>query len=71
MKPSQLLDNLVSLNRSGMEFLSQGSYALCYKKLKAAELLVTKARVPQDIHVDDHQKLHTLTLNNLGCYYKK
>jgi hypothetical protein len=54
-----------------MEFLSQGSYALCYKKLKAAELLVTKARVPQDIHVDDHQKLHTLTLNNLGCYYKK
>ena len=39
--------------------------------LKTAENLMRIADGPMHIHKDDRHKLIALTLNNLGCYYKR
>lgn len=59
---------LVEYNRRGMESLSQGNSKEAMKFLKMAEKLVHASR-----HVlgDELAKLYSLTMNNLGCYYKK
>lgn len=36
-----------------------------------AEKLVRVIEDPNKIHQDDRSKLRALTLNNLGCYYKR
>jgi tetratricopeptide (TPR) repeat protein len=61
-------ENLVQLNKEGMEFLSYGNYQECHRLLKMAESLLKSAT-----HLDgsDSSKLYALTMNNLGCYYKK
>lgn len=65
---SQGLNKLVHLNKYGMEYLSNGNFKESHLKLKLAEKIVTAM---QDNYSDDYYKLYSLTMNNLGCYYKK
>lgn len=50
-----------------MQFLNEGKYPDALRELKAAEKVL---QASGDIIVDG-DKLHSLTMNNLGCYYKK
>lgn len=61
-------EKLVEYNRRGMECLSQGNSKEAMKFLKMAEKLVHASR---HVLLEEHAKLYSLTMNNLGCYYKK
>jgi phosphoribosyl-dephospho-CoA transferase len=61
-------DKLVELNKLGMESLSQGNTKMSMEYLKMAEKLVYASR---NVLKDEYTKLYSLTMNNLGCYYKK
>ena len=61
----------MQLNKLGMEYLSQGDFKQAYMKLKYAERVIQAVEVPSEMHQSDHEKLYSLTINNLGCYYKK
>lgn len=54
-----------------MEQLSLGHFKTTLKFLRTAEKLVSLVDGPSRIHKDDRCKLIALTLNNLGCYYKR
>ena len=66
-----ILDDLVHLNKVGMEHLSHANFKLAHGFLKRAEKLLLKEATPKFIHTLEHSKLFSLTMNNLGCYYKK
>ena len=61
-------DKLVELNKKGMECLSQGFFKESIINLKMAEKIVYALK---NIVSDEYFKLFSLTMNNLGCYYKK
>ena len=52
-----------------MDYLAFGHFELCQKLLKKAEQLLGD----QNDQIEDEkvQSLLSLTLNNLGCFYKK
>lgn len=66
----QIEQIILTCNKSAMDLLKAGSLSLAFDLLKKAERL---------IHFEGHRfqserdkdKLLSLTLNNLGCYYKK
>lgn len=62
---------LVKLNQEGMELLSQQDYKNAQKKLKQAEQVIKMAKIGDNIREEEYYKLYSLTMNNLGCYYKK
>ena len=64
-------DQLVNLNKRGMECLSQGNFKESQTHLKLAEQLINNLQVHDQVYNDDFNKLFSLTINNLGCYYKK
>jgi len=51
-----------------MECLSQGLYKEAMNNLKMAEKIVL---ISKNVCTDEYNKLYSLTMNNLGCYYKK
>lgn len=51
-----------------MEYLSHGCFHEAHLYLKNAEQILKN---PNVLHFDDFCKLYSLTMNNLGCYYKK
>ena len=69
-KRPQIEQMILTCNKSAMDLLKAGSLSLAFDLLKKAERL---------IHFEGHRfqserdkdKLLSLTLNNLGCYYKK
>lgn len=62
------LDKLHEFNRLGTEGLSKGNLKDAMKFLKMAEKLVHASR---NVLSDEYPKMFSLTMNNLGCYYKK
>jgi hypothetical protein len=54
-----------------MEYLSNAEFKRTLTHLKAAEKLVRIFDGPTRIHKSDKHELIALTLNNLGCYYKR
>jgi hypothetical protein len=65
------LDKLVRLNKQGMERLSQGQFLEAKIKFKEAEQLLNFIKVTQEFQSEGYNKLFILTMNNIGCYYKK
>ena len=51
-----------------MECLSQGKFKEAMAQLKMAEKIILNCK---GIVSDEYYKLFSLTMNNLGCYYKK
>ena len=63
---------LVDLNHKGMAAMSQGKYERARKSLRLCELLATDtSQTTRALALDDRRKIYALTMNNLGCYYKK
>jgi flagellin-specific chaperone FliS len=67
---------VVTCNKLAMTSLSSENYKECHLFLKRAEALVTalKEKLLQNVNpqqMEQVQKLYSLTMNNLGCYYKK
>ena len=52
-------------NKQAMEHLCASNYTECFRLLKKAEEIVNSPNYPTS------SKLHAVTLNNLGCYYKR
>ena len=52
-------------NKQAMEQLFANNYTECFRLLKKAEEIVNSPTYPTS------SKLHAVTLNNLGCYYKR
>jgi hypothetical protein len=65
------MDRLVGLNKQGMEHLSQGLFLDAKLKLKQAEKLLNFVKISNELNEDNYNKLYILTMNNIGCYYKK
>lgn len=65
------MDRLVQLNKQGMERLSQGQFLEAKLKLKEAEQLLNFVKISKELSEDSYNKLYILTMNNIGCYYKK
>lgn len=64
-------ETLMDLNQKGMIFLNNNQFKSAFKYLRAAEKLAKIASFPDKIHHEDRLKMLALTLNNIGCYYKK
>jgi len=62
---SATVDIIIDCNKLGMEALKSMNYKECISRLKQAERLL---RQPLP---DVRDRLLALTMNNLGCYYKK
>lgn len=58
---------IVTCNKLAMTSLSTESYKECHMFLKRAELLI----IGNNSKSEHIQKLYSLTMNNMGCYYKK
>ncbi len=58
---------VVDCNKFAMESLKVQNYQECVKHLKTAETHLRQMEVEDDVKF----RLTALTLNNLGCYYKK
>lgn len=54
-----------------MQFLNGMNFQQTLMHLRVAEKLVNNVEDQGRIHKDDRSKLMALTLNNLGCYYKR
>ena len=65
------MGKLVRLNKQGMEHLSQGQFLEAKLKLKEAEQLLNFVKISHELSDDNYNKLYILTMNNIGCYYKK
>lgn len=52
-------------NKQAMDHLCANNYSECFRLLKKAEEIVNSPNYPTA------SKLHAVTLNNLGCYYKR
>ena len=52
-------------NKQAMEYLCANNYAECFRLLKRAEEIINSPNYPTK------SKLNAVTLNNLGCYYKR
>jgi hypothetical protein len=65
---------VIDLNRVAMHYLSREMFGDCFKLLKQAESVldsdVFKAMMSNADPVK-RQRMESLTLNNIGCYYKK
>ena len=61
---------LINLNQQAMQAVAKEKYAKAQKKLRLSELLLHDERASA-ISEDDRNKIYALTMNNLGCYYKK
>ena len=64
---------VVDLNQDGMKALSQLDYKRARRQLKLSEQILLKSNTDPENKVSqqDWHKLYALTMNNLGCYYKK
>jgi len=66
--------SVIDLNRMAMHYLSREMFWDCYKLLKQAETVlesnVFKAMM-QNADPAKRERMESLTLNNIGCYYKK
>ena len=66
--------SVIDLNRNAMHFLSREMFQECFKLLKQAEGVleseVFKAMM-QKADPAKRERMESLTLNNIGCYYKK
>jgi len=47
---TRILDDLVMLNKLGMEYLSQGKFQDAQENLKNARKLITKVKASKDLH---------------------
>ena len=54
-----------------MQYLNGMNFQQTLMHLRVAEKLVNNVQDQGRIHKDDRSKLMALTLNNLGCYYKR
>ena len=54
-----------------MQYLNGMNFQQTLMHLRVAEKLVNNVEDQGRIHKDDRSKLMALTLNNLGCYYKR
>ena len=65
---------VIDLNRVAMHYLSREMYRECFKLLKQAENVldsdVFKAMM-SNADPAKRERMESLTLNNIGCYYKK
>ena len=65
---------VIDLNRVAMHYLSREMFRECFKLLKQAENVldsdVFKAMM-SNADPAKRQRMESLTLNNIGCYYKK
>ena len=60
------IDSIVrSCNKQAMEYLCSNNYDDCFRLLKKAEEIINSPNYPIA------SKLHAVTFNNLGCYYKR
>jgi hypothetical protein len=62
MKKNDVSEYVTSMNIEGMKFLKIGNLATAQKMLQNASKALTSH--------PSLSNLHTITLNNLGCYYK-
>ena len=63
---------LVDLNHKAMAAMSQEKYDKARKSLRLCELLTNDtSSTTKALTLDERKKLYALTMNNLGCYYKK
>ena len=53
-----------------MEELRKNQYASSYNLLKQAEAIL-RVNSKSNLAVSEYNRLYSLTMNNLGCYYKK
>lgn len=65
MADTELEDFILHLNREAMNYLKQENFQLSLKTLKDAEKLLKTLNSPENL------KLHGITLNNFGCFYKR
>lgn len=65
MADKELEDFILHLNREAMTYLKQENFPLSLKTLKDAEKLL------KTIGPNENLKLHGITLNNFGCFYKR
>ena len=65
MADKELEDFILHLNREAMNYLKQENFQLSLKTLKDAEKLLKTLNSPENL------KLHGITLNNFGCFYKR
>ena len=61
---------ILTCNKSAMDLIKAGNLTLAFDLLKKAERLV-HFEAHRFASERDKEKLLSLTLNNLGCYYKK
>ena len=54
-----------------MHAISNEKYAVAKKSLRMSELLLKDHKRTKSITADDRNKIYALTMNNMGCYYKK
>jgi hypothetical protein len=52
-----------------MDYLGVNNFEYCFKLLKNSERILQIESV--NMPIEEKKKLLSLTLNNLGCYYKK
>ena len=67
----QFMQECLKLNKDAMFCLNQNATQECYQLLRQAQTILKQW---SNIEVEmpfNHIKIQTLTLNNLGCYYKK
>lgn len=65
MADKELEDFILHLNREAMTYLKQENFPLSLKTLKDAEKLL------KTLGPNENLKLHGITLNNFGCFYKR
>lgn len=74
---SSVYEAIVTYNKIAMTSLSTESFKECLLYLRRAEELIQDTRQKMVLSANSKQfqeeisKLYSLTLNNLGCYYKK
>jgi hypothetical protein len=66
--------SVIDLNSMAMHYLSREMFRECFKLLKQAESVlesdIFKAMM-QNADPAKRERMESLTLNNIGCYYKK
>jgi hypothetical protein len=76
LSPVPHLDSMsvIDLNRMAMHYLSREMFRECYRLLKQAESVLESDIFKAMMAKADpakRERMESLTLNNIGCYYKK
>ncbi len=66
--------SVIDLNRLAMHYLSREMFLECFRLLKQAEGVLESdlfKAMMQNADPVKRERMESLTLNNIGCYYKK